>query len=221
MRSTRGEETRRSFRIAAGIEPALACAITQWSPFCIRPERWPGIAPGSSSWRPEILLLNHHREKRAEPPEGIAPSIASLPVRSPALWAWAASAATRGAETLSICSTAELRFPEWNRQESNLRPFGHVVPASFAAEPPSGVAPDTRPLQGGAPTLGDGKASGGRSRASRRSGHESFTLSIAPTKWLEPSSPFAKSETISNTASEKPPTFSTSSRSATCVEPYG
>ena len=56
-----------------------------------------------------------------------------------------------------ICSAAELRSPEWNRQESNLRPFGHVVPAAFAAEPPSGVAPDTRPLQGGAPTLGDGK----------------------------------------------------------------
>ena len=44
-------------------------------------ERWPGIAPGSSRWRPEILLLNYHREK--EPPEGVAPSIASLPSEVP------------------------------------------------------------------------------------------------------------------------------------------
>jgi hypothetical protein len=97
-----------------------------------------------------------------------------------------------------------------------------VVPAAFAAEPPSGVAPDPHPLQEGAPALGrrQGRAAGD-SGASRLSYYESFTLSIAPTKWLEPSSPFAKSETISNTASEKPPTFSTSSRSATCVEPYG
>ena len=174
MRSTRVKETKQSFRTAAGLEPALACAITQWSPFCIRPERWPGIAPGSSSWRPEILLLNHHREKHAEPPEGVAPSIASLPVRSPALWAWAASAATRVAET--CCSSPELRSREWNRRESNPR---RVVPASFAAEPPSGVAPDTRALQGGAPTLGDGKSErrevtglprASRSRSLRRSG---------------------------------------------------
>jgi hypothetical protein len=66
---------------ADGVEPSRAGlwgpsspGDRSGSPFCIRPERCPGIAPGSSSWRPEILLLNQHRAlHRSEPPEGVAP----------------------------------------------------------------------------------------------------------------------------------------------------
>lgn len=51
-------------------------------------ERPPGVAPGSRGWHPRILLLNHGRETNSsEPSEGLAPSISSLPVRGPALWA--------------------------------------------------------------------------------------------------------------------------------------
>ncbi len=43
--------------------------------------------------------------------------------------------------------------------------------------------------------------------------------SITPTQWSPLSSPFAKVARISNTASEKPPTFRMSARSCACVEP--
>jgi hypothetical protein len=101
-------------------------------------------------------------------------------------------------------------------------PWMDVVLAAFAAERWPGVAPGS---SGWRPELLLVELPPQSVRRGehppRRSGQESFTLSIAPTRVSEPSSPFARSETISNTVSEKPPTFSTSSRSATCVEAFG
>jgi hypothetical protein len=62
---------------------------------------------------PRFCYLNHHRAvrctKSTEPPEGIAPSVFSLPVRCPALWAWTASAATRDRGDVAIALPTELQ----------------------------------------------------------------------------------------------------------------
>ena len=131
-------------------------------------------------------------------------------------------AATRIAETSRRIALPLSYGPtELGRQDSNLRPIRYVVPTAFAAEPPPGVAPGSRLLQGSAPALGGGKGRAASARQLRDApglpGHR-FCFWITPTKCSDPSSPLAKREIRSNTASEKPPTFSTSARSATCVE---
>src|SRR5262249_53654022 len=62
--STSLAETRRELSLPwRGRTSLLLAKRYQCSPCCIRPERRPGIAPGSRGWRPRVLLLNHHRKE--------------------------------------------------------------------------------------------------------------------------------------------------------------
>jgi len=52
-----GAETHERLRVRVGARTRSTLRSYQCSPRGIRPERRPGIAPGSRGWRPRVLLL--------------------------------------------------------------------------------------------------------------------------------------------------------------------
>jgi hypothetical protein len=157
----------RELSLPGGLEPpGFFRSVDQCSPGCIRPERRPGIAPGSRGWRPRVLLLNHHRmeSRRRESHPPSPPYQGGAPLSGPRRQVQRQELQRRGALPLSYgppSGTGGIRTRD--------RPINsRVVPTSFAAEPPEGVAPSFRSLQGSVPATGGGNEKGRPTRERRR-----------------------------------------------------